>query len=175
MDERTLWAIMLIGLAIVLFILEVLIPSGGLLGLIAALSMIGGVIVLFWINTTLGLVSALVCLIAIPFAIAAMMKLWPNTPLFRALVLKGPGGELEADDVEDPDGAPPASVSKHNNHAHGIQVGDEGTSESSLRPVGMCRLNGRREECIADGPMIAPGKTVRVTHVDGMQIKVRVV
>jgi len=177
MDERTLWAIMLIGLAIILFILEVFIPSGGIIGLIAALSLVGGVIVLFWINTTLGLVSALVCIIAIPFAIAAMMKLWPNTPLFRALVLKGAGDEND-EGSETTDGQLSNSNSagdKSAANSHGIKVGDEGMSETSLRPVGMCRLNSRREECIADGQMIEPGKAIRVTHVDGMQVKVRVI
>lgn len=169
MDERTLWAIILIGLAIVLFILEVFIPSGGIIGLMAALSLIGGVIVLFWINTTLGLFSSLVCIVAIPFAIAAMMKLWPNTPLFRALVLRAPG-----EDHEDRDNSSPAARTQHDPF-QGLKVGDQGVSETSLRPVGICRLNNQRQECMADGPMIASGKTVRVTHVDGMQIKVRAV
>ncbi len=163
MDEKTLWAIMLIGLAIVLFFLEVFIPSGGIIGLFAAISLIAGVVMIFQIDTTLGLISAIICVVAIPFALAAMMKLWPNTPLFRLLVLRGPEGESEEPVQNTPRSSPEAAD---------LHVGDEGTSESYLRPVGTCRINGKRIECIADGDLIPAGKKVRITHIDGLQVKV---
>lgn len=155
---------MLIGLAIVLLFLEVFIPSGGIISLLAGLSLIAGVVMIFWIDTTLGLISAIICIVAVPFVIAAMMKLWPNTPLFRLLVLRGPEGESEE---------PTRQTATSPPEAADVKVGDEGTSESYLRPVGACRINGKRIECIADGDLIPAGKTVRVTHIDGLQVKVR--
>lgn len=174
MDDRTLWAVLLIGLAIFLFLLELVIPSAGILGLIAALSLVGGIIMLFWINTTLGLIGSLICLIAAPFFIAAMMKLWPNTPIFRALVLGGEKDEV-GEEADSPEAQAAAAVKANRKKVvvEGLNIGDEGQSETSLRPVGICRLNGKRVECIADGQLISPGQKVKVTHIDGMQIKVR--
>jgi membrane-bound ClpP family serine protease len=163
MDAKVLWALIMLGLAVLLFLLEVFIPSGGIIGLLAAIAVVTGVVLLFQVNTTLGLISAIVCIVAIPFVIAAMMKLWPNTPLFRLLVLRGPEGESEE---------PVRQTARVTPEAADMHVGDEGTSESYLRPVGICKINGRRIECIADGDLIPAGKAVRITHIDGLQVKV---
>lgn len=163
MEAKILWALIMLGLAVLLFLLEVFIPSGGIIGLLAAIAVVTGVVLLFQVNTTLGLISAIVCIVAIPFVIAAMMKLWPNTPLFRLLVLRGPEGESEEPVRQTPRVIPEAAD---------LKVGDEGTTETYLRPVGICRINGKRVECIADGDLIPAGKAVRITHIDGLQIKV---
>src|SRR5690606_13645155 len=106
----------------------------------------------------------IICVVAIPFALAAMMKLWPNTPLFRLLVLRGPEGESE----EPVQNTAPRSTPE----AADLHVGDEGTSESYLRPVGICKINGRRVECIADGDLIPAGRSIRITYIDGLKVKV---
>ena len=157
-DPRAIGAVILIAIALMFFFLEVFVPSGGLLGLLAAASLIAGIVMLFWVNTTWGMVGLTLSLVAIPFLVAFALKIMPNTPFVRLLTLKNP---------------PPPD------DAAGIAARQElidaaGKALTDLRPVGMCLINGRRTECMAERGVIEAGEPVRVVFADGMQIKVRV-
>jgi membrane-bound ClpP family serine protease len=165
-----IWAIVMFFVALVLVALEVVIPSGGLLGLLAALCAAGGVFLLFRVDTAAGLAGALGVLIAIPIILAFMIKYWEYTPLARLLILR----DDQAGDAPGPGQPDPAQAGDAAPSAVPV-VGTQGKALSDLRPVGACIIQGRRIDCHADGPMIEQGQTVRVTHVEPMQIKVRAV
>lgn len=162
MDAVIYWAMLFLAMAIILFVLEVLVPSGGLLGILSAASLIVGVVMLFRINTALGMAGAIVSLIAVPIALMLAVKLWPHTPIFRLLVLN----ESQARGVSD--GAAPAGP-------HAGLLGREGVAATDLRPSGVCVIDGRRIDALADGPMIDAGRPVKVVHVEGMAVKVRAI
>ena len=88
MSTLATWSLLCFLLALVLFAIEVFIPSGGLLGVLAIISAITGIIFLFQIDTTLGLVGSIVCVAAIPVLIMSAMKFWPSTPFGRMLMSK---------------------------------------------------------------------------------------
>ncbi len=159
-DPQALWAIVLLAVALLLVFAEVLVPSGGVLGFLAAICLIGGVVLMFRVDTTLGLVSAIIAVIALPFVLGFAMKIWPNTPIGRRLILQS----TQRDANPDSDAAPDTDD----------LVGAAGISLTELRPVGTCLINGRRLDCLADAGVIEPDQPVRVISVDGMQIKVRV-
>jgi membrane-bound serine protease (ClpP class) len=46
--------------------------------------------------------------------------------------------------------------------AQGINVGEEGTTLSELRPMGECDFAGRRLEAISEQGLIEPGQRVKV-------------
>lgn len=165
------WAVLLLGMAFALFCIEIFVPSGGLIGSLSAACLIGGVVLLFRVDTTWGLIGATLALVALPFAIAFSIKIWPNTPLGRALTLKTPGRSIDEPDDESDEEQPAVSASP----ATPLQpaAGATGESLTELRPVGICLINGKREECLAVGGVIEPGTQVRVVAVDGMHIRVR--
>jgi len=152
-----------LAIALVLFFLELFVPSGGLIGVVAAVSLAAGIVLLFQVSTTLGTIGAIVTLVSAPFAIALTMKLWPNTPLGRLMILSSAKPPQRANDDPLPD-------------AERIQklVGVTGKAVTDLRPVGTCLIDGQRHECLAEGGTIAAGLDIRVVSVDGTQIKVRV-
>ena len=162
-DQYVMWAILLLGLAVVLFFLEVFIPSGGILGFSAAVSMIVGIVLFFKVDTTLGLISAIIALASVPFLFAFALKLWPNTPIAKLLMLESssPTGRAEGD---------PASSARSPFEL----VGKRGKALTDLRPVGICLINGQRMDCLAETGVIKSGSTVRVVSVKDMQVKVRV-
>ena len=160
-DTYLLWAIISMGLALILFLLELFIPSGGLLGVGAFVAAVVGVVLLFVEDATYGLVGALVCVIAIPLGVIWAMRVWPHTPIGRMLTLGNPT-ENEAGGGNASAGTDKASL-----------VGRTGEALSDLRPIGTCRIDGKRVECLAQGGVIEAGAKVRVTSADGMQIKVR--
>lgn len=165
-NEFIIWAVILFGMAMALFIAEMFVPSGGILGACSLLCLIGGVITLFWIDDTIGLIGAVVSLIAIPFAFLGALHVWPSTPIGRALTLGG---------AEDQEESPYDEQDRPMKHTHqaSIPVGTTGKSLTELRPVGTCLLNGKRQECLSESGVIEPGVQVKVVSSDGMQVKVR--
>ena len=164
--EWVVWAVLLIGMAAALFIAEMFVPSGGILGACSLLCLIGGVVMLFWIDNTVGLIGAVVALLAIPVAFMTALYVWPSTPIGRALTLGG---------AEDPEQSPYDGQDRPMNHTHraSIPVGTVGKTLTELRPVGTCLLNGQRQECLSESGVIEPGVQVKVVASDGMQVKVR--
>lgn len=164
--ELVIWAVILIGMAVALFIAEIFVPSAGILGACSLLCLISGIIMLFWIDGTVGLIGAIVSLIAIPFAFMGALWVWPSTPIGRALTL----GDEEDQEESAYDGQDRPMA---HTHQASIPVGTVGKTLTGLRPVGMCLLNGQRQECLSESGMIDPGVQVKVVSSDGMQVKVR--
>jgi membrane-bound serine protease (ClpP class) len=159
-DSLIVWAVLLITLALVLFFVEMMLPSGGLIGLLAAAVLIGGIVMLFYHDTGVGLIGTIAALVALPFVIGLGFKLLPYTPIFKKLTLS---------DRQD---ARPPGVGTKTESWGTLTVGDEGTVLTELRPVGTCRIKGHRIECLADRGIIEPGTDIRVVWIDGMQVKV---
>lgn len=157
-DSQVIWAIVLIATAFLLIFAEVLVPSGGVLGFLAAGSLIGGIVLLFQVDTTLGLVGAIVTLIATPFVMGYALKIWPNTPIGRRLILQG-----KTRDTNEPK---TASTEQKD------LTGATGKALTDLRPIGTCMIDGQRIDCLADEGVIEAGQGVRVIGNDGMQVKV---
>lgn len=153
-------AVVLLLIAAALFLAEILIPSGGLLGLLAAGALIGSLFLLFSVNSTLGWLGILVSIIAIPVLFIVGMKLFPETPIGRRLILNNPPREG--------DGTSTADETTHRPAAD-----DRGKALTDLRPVGTCLIDNHRYDCMATGGVIRAGSPIRVVKVDGMQIKVR--
>jgi membrane-bound serine protease (ClpP class) len=166
MDTLVVWGIILIGVAVLLFMLELFIPSMGIIGVVAAAALVGGVICLFITDTTYGLVATLLALLATPVGFWLAIKLWPETPIARILTLQNP--TVRSSDVR---------VGTEATSARRLEelVGMEGEALTDLRPIGTCRLDGRRVECLASRGMIEAGSRVQVVAADGMHIKVRTV
>lgn len=164
--DLVVWAVILIGMAAALFIAEMFVPSGGILGACSLLCLIGGVVMLFRIDDTIGLIGAIVSLIAIPFAFMGALWVWPSTPIGRALTLGG--AEDQEESAYDGQDRP-----MDHTHRGGIPVGTVGKTLTELRPVGLCLLAGKRQECLSESGVIEPGVRVKVVSSDGMQVKVR--
>lgn len=166
------WAIALICVAVVLFLAELFIPSGGLIGFAAAGTLVAGIVLLFKVDTTLGLISATVVVALAPIVFAFVMRIWPNTPIARRLILHAPRSQAGADDEQDADDEElaPLRVVDAGNAA---LVNREGEVITDLRPAGTVLIDGNRVECLAESGMIRAGQRVRVVAVDGMQVKVR--
>lgn len=158
----TIGAALLFFAAITLFVIEMLVPSGGILGLGAVICAIGGIVCLFWIDTTYGLVGMAATLLAAPFFVGFAMYLLPYTPLFRRMMLEDdePTGDEEPQRRFPEPKADPL-------------VGAEGEALTLLKPIGTCRINGRRESCISVTTTIEKGTRVRVVGTDGMTLQVQ--
>lgn len=162
-DTIILWAVLLIAGALLLFFLEIFIPTGGLLGVVAAGALVGGIIMLFYRNQTLGIIGTITSLIALPIMLGLGLKVLPNTPIFKRLTLSNQQA------------APPANAAEHTLAHDQVQVGQTGKAVTEMHPIGMCLINGQRVQCLAERSLIQSGTRIEVVSVDGMHTKVRAI
>ncbi|HVZ93653.1 MAG TPA: NfeD family protein [Phycisphaerales bacterium] len=166
-DSSTLvlWGFGLIIASLLVVGIEMFVPSGGLLGVVAAVLAIAGVIAFFRADPVWGVLSLVSVLILAPIIVNFGLKVMPNTPLGKKLILGGSPSE------EEMRRAAGEEALQHSREA--ALVGATGTAMTDLRPVGTVDIDGTRVEVLAEGGMVRAGAKVRVTGVSGTQVKVR--
>lgn len=157
--EPWLWTILLFALAVLLGILEAFVPSGGLLGSLSVLALIGSGVYAFLFHPVFGIFYVLVMVFFVPFFIWRLIRLWPKTRLGRRILL---------DPEQDP-----ALVEDIERLKLKALVGKTGVATSRMMPSGTVEIDGRRYDALSDGMPIDPGQTVLVIRVDGINIMVR--
>jgi membrane-bound ClpP family serine protease len=168
-DNALLWGFILGGAALGILVLELLVPSGGLLGLLCGVAIIGSITAFFRYDTTFGFVSLLGYAILTPLVIIFGFKLWIQSPLARRLVLGGNTGN--ADDEGAPDSAEQARLRRHAELRE--LIGAEGVAVTALRPIGVIKINGQRIDAMAESGIVEASTAIVVTDVYDNQIKVR--
>jgi membrane-bound serine protease (ClpP class) len=165
-----IWGCVLFGVAVVLLFLELLIPSGGLIGLLCGCAAIGSVVAFFQYETAWGLGVLAAYLILGPIALVFVFRLWINSPIAKIMILGGPTRD-EADAEE----AAAESEKQRRQRVAELRalIGAEGVTVTALRPVGTIRINDQRVDGMAESGVIEANTPVVVTDVYDNQIKVR--
>lgn len=157
------WLLLAVFLYLVcaaLIVAEVFIPSGGLLSICAILSLAGGVAIFFGHSDVAGWLGVLVAIVMVPSLLVIAYKVLPRTRFGRQVILSPPvreRGDAISDGTE-----------------LQMLVGREGRVLTTMRPVGMCAFDGQKVECVAESGYVQKDKTVKVIHVEGTQVTVRV-
>ncbi len=168
-DGALLWGFILGGAAFGILLLELLVPSGGLLGLLSGVAIIGSITAFFRYDTTFGFVALLGYAILTPIVIVFGFKLWIQSPLARRLVLGGDEGHPDAE------GAPDSAEQTRRAGRAQLRelIGAEGVTITALRPVGIVKINGQRVDAMAESGILEANTPVVVADVYDNQIKVR--
>lgn len=152
------WAVVLLVLGLMVLVAEVFIPSGGLLMVVTAGTLVGSLIcawlawwparpAMFW-----GFLSTVVGLI--PVTVVWAFWVWPSTAIGRRALLEGPTAE-QLDAFHD-------EAVKFAGY-----VGQVGTTATVLNPAGMLELGTERLHCQSEGTLVEAGVSVvvvRTTH-----------
>jgi membrane-bound ClpP family serine protease len=164
MPEAALyWGLALLGVALILAIIDIFLPTGGILGVTSLVVAIAGVVLLFNHSTTWGIIGMFAVILGGPTAFFLGLRVMPSTPLGQKLVL---GGD------KDPEAAPPEAPDA----ALRALIGAQGDVVTDLRPIGTVRINGQRYDALAETTLIRAGSRVVVTDVvDGASLRVRAV
>ncbi len=162
-----LWGFGLFALAALILVLELFIPSAGLLGALSGIAAIAGVVSFFRHSTTWGLASLGALIVLTPVSISLLLKVWPHTPVGRRMILGSPGTEGE-------EHARAGALEREKERLElEALIGKQGKALTDLRPVGEIDIEGARHEGLALGPAIEQGDAVRVVDVEGFTLKVR--
>ena len=151
--------IILLVAGIILVILETLLPSGGILGILATACLIGAVALGFIQNQMAGWLVLLAVLIFVPILVLLGLKLLPSTPFGRKMIL--------TENQQDKDARGRAGVDDENFEQ---LKGKNGTTVTALRPSGIAEIDGKRYSVVSESEMIEPAVKIVVKEVEGNNI-----
>ena len=169
-DSYLIWGAVLLGIAIVLLVVELFVPSGGLIGILAGIAIIASLIAFFSYDTAWGIGILLLDIVLIPLFIVFMFKYWMSSPFGQRLVLGG--DEARADDPEAAAAISEAHRAERANEVESL-IGATAVTETALRPVGTIRIGSQRIDAMAEHGVIEPGVEVIVVDAYDNQLKVR--
>lgn len=154
------WAMILFVIGLTLAVLELFIPSGGILGVTALLALVAAVWMAFhrgpW--TGLGFLAGVVVLV--PGAVALALRWWPDTPLGRRILLRAPKSDEVLPDTDQ-------------RRELKSLIGKVGEARTLMTPAGAVHVAGRTIDAISVGVAIEPGQRVRVVEVRGTRVVVQ--
>lgn len=156
-----LWIAALLVTGLVIMVLEVFVPSGGVLGFLSIVSLVAAVAMAF---TTRGAaagvaVLAVVCA-AVPVVLGTAFRFFPRTPLGRRVLPPAPAPEDVVPDVA------------RRRLLRGL-LGRPAQATADMLPWGIVVLDGARHEAVSEGGVIAGGTDVEVVGVQGAALVVR--
>jgi membrane-bound ClpP family serine protease len=162
-DTSLILGFVFVGVAVFFFLLELLVPSGGILGLLSALAAIASIAAMFSYDPLWGVATLASFVVLGPLAIWFAIRLWTQSPLARKMILQA----TESDPTPE-DGVPPEVSTSLD-----PLVGKEGTAVTPLRPVGFVRIDGRRLDAVADFGVIESDRPIVVVGVRDNAVRVR--
>ena len=160
MTTALIWAVGLLILGLVAVFVEVFIPTGGLLAILAGVMLVTSVVLAFLEGLGTGLVFLTIIIVSVPSLIGIGMHYLPQTAIGRKLVLMPPKPE-EVDPATERD--------RELQHL----VGQVGRTLTPLLPSGISEIDGRRVDTTTEGMSIDTGVIVRVVAVSGHRVVVR--
>ncbi|MEM8496235.1 MAG: hypothetical protein AAF663_12710, partial [Planctomycetota bacterium] len=84
---------LLLAVALVMGVAELILPTGGVLGILAGLALFGALGCCFFIDRWLGLGLTVGALVLSPFVAAGVMKVWEKSPVGDAVIMKDVAGK----------------------------------------------------------------------------------
>lgn len=163
MEPLLIWGLSLLAAAALLLVIEVFVPSAGVIAVGATAVAIAGVVCLWRFDTLWGITGLTVVLIGGPGIFFYGLSVWRYTPLGRRMI-----GELTEEEREEQ-----RRLEEKERDLRMALLGAEGTAITDLRPVGVVVINGQRHDALSESVLIPAGTKVRVTVVESNQVKVR--
>lgn len=160
MTNPLLWATMLMLVGLVLVILEIFVPSGGIIAFLAACSILASIIMAFTFKPVAGMGFLLIACIAVPLSLALAFRFLPDTPVGKRLLPNIPTAEEVMPDNE---------LRRFLRQV----VGKTGRAKSKMLPSGAVEIEDHIVDAVSEGVPIEPGQLVRVLEVRGSYVVVR--
>ena len=158
------YAVLLLAVGLAVLVIEIFVPSGGLLAVLTLMCLTGGLIFAFqeWWGTDPAAFWLYVgsAVVLVPATVTGAFVMLPRTKLGRRLLQEPPTAEELAPMAAE--GARLAAL-----------VGRRGVTLTPHSPGGMVEVEGERHHAEARGPMLDPGRPVEVVGVRGRRLVVR--
>lgn len=159
-------ALCAIFFGILMLVLEVFVPSGGLLMILSLFSLGAGVVLIFFApaseggGITAGIISLVGLLVLLPVVGGFLLYYFPHTTMGKKYFLEQPSEEE-------------ATVLSEVEQAFDQLHGQIGKTVTLHQPSGAVEVQGRRYDSTTEGLFVDAGQLVRVVAVKGSQLTVR--
>jgi len=156
MNDRLLLPIILQLVGVVVIIAEIILPSGGILSIVA-LAIFGYSLFIVFneISMIIGFSFVAADLIFIPVLVIVGLKLLARSPVtLRKTLSRKEGVSSQSSELES-------------------YVGTQGNAVTDLRPAGIAVINGKRVDVVTRGDYLGKDSAIVVAAVTGNQIIVR--
>jgi membrane-bound ClpP family serine protease len=150
------WSVLLMLIGCAVLVMEVFIPSGGILSIVSTAAFIGAIMFAFQRGPVTGFIFVASTVVAVPLVLALAFKYWPKTPMGKAFI-----GELPA----------AADVAPEDSR-RGL-LGRVGVARSKMLPSGAVEIDGQMIDAMSQGQAIDPGQYVVVIEVRANRVLVR--
>jgi len=154
------WAFCLLAFGLLIVVIEMFVPSGGVLAFIAGASLVASIVMAFRHSPTAGLGFMSAAVFGTPVLLAVGFKLWPNTRLGRRILLDVPTGD---------DAVPEADLRKQRH----VLIGKLGKAKAEMLPGGPVAIDGKIYDAVTEGDAVDDGTIVKVVDVRGTRLVVR--
>ena len=166
-SSPVIWAFIFIAVALIIFCIEIFVPSGGLLAMLGGLAVIASLIAFYMHDINTGLTATAVYIVFGPILAWIAFKIWVSSPLAARMVL----GEVDSENefaIQESEAQRMQRMEERK-----VLVGKKGETITMLRPVGVVRIDGQRFDAVAETGVINADTPVEVVQVYDNQIKVR--
>ena len=154
------WSILLMVAGCALAILEVFLPSGGVLGFLASTAVLASIGLAFYHRgPTVGFAFSVAAVIVLPVVMGLALKYWPHTAMGKRFLLGLPTDE---------------EVLPLEQQAEMKQlVGKIGVATTPMLPSGAVRIDQRIVDAVSQGMPIEKGQQVKVVEARAYRVVVR--
>ena len=157
------WIVGLLLAGLAMMVLEVFVPSGGVLGFLSVVALLAGIATAFVEQgVSVGVTVLAATFVAVPVVLAVAFRWFPETPMGRRVIPPPPRPDDVLPDVD------------RRAVARGL-VGRRGRAGSELLPWGIVEVDDLTLEGVSEGGPIAAGLPVDVVASQGSAVVVRAV
>jgi membrane-bound serine protease (ClpP class) len=155
------WSVLLMFAGCALVVLEVFVPSGGILGFLAFSSVLASIVLAFYHRgPAAGFAISATAVFLLPLTIVLALKYWPHTAMGKRFLLGLPTDEEVLPQSEKRD-----RLKK--------LVGKVGVAKTPMLPSGAVRIEGHTIDAVSQGMPIDAGQSVKVIEVKANRVVVR--
>lgn len=148
------WIIVLALLGLIMVFAEILMPGFGLFGILGSISLLGSLLLTYHL---FGLTAFLVLLAALVVIFFGMIGFAKKSGLYNKVVLRD---KQEAKDFDE--------------STLGGLLGQIGETQTTLRPFGTARFDGKTVDVCSMGDFVDRGVKVQVVQIAGKTVTVKV-
>jgi membrane-bound ClpP family serine protease len=159
MDHPSLWTFLFLGLAFVVAVAEVFLPSAGIFAVLAIALLITSIVFAFQVGLVFGSLYTLFVCLLVPVFLWAALRTWPKTWIGQQILLTP---------EEDP-----ALVPDEERQTLKQLVGKHGMAKSKMLLGGLIEIEDSRYNAVSDAEPIESGEPICVVRIEGTTIIVR--
>lgn len=152
-------ALLLYVAALALAVVDLFVPSGGMLLVLATLAALAAVLFGFRSGNAVGMATLTLVIATVPAFVVLAINIWPHTPIGKRIILKLPSAEAVS---SRPESDPLREL-----------IGHVLLAETAFLPTGQVRVGHRRFNAVAESGFIEAGTHVRVLSVRERNLIVR--